>query len=806
MYSTATSLLVRSLQLDGREKVTSYTISAADKNHLFVSTYSGLVLKWDWTTGEEIKRWKSSTKLLFISTYLQDQIDTTSSHLLMINEASNQNRRVSRATFLESSDGIVDGKVLLEQRHLASWSEVLDGGRCLVLYAENKLLLGQLARRPQDAPPTYVWRELNVPRSITSIDVRSHTLSSSTKKKRLAMDVVVGCQDGLIFIYDDILFRLTSKAKSPEEDTVVSRRFHWHRNAVLTVKWSLDGNYVISGGHETVMVIWQLDTGQQQFLPHLSASVEHLTVSKTGSSYALHLADNSVMVLSTTELQPTAYVSGLVLRHRRLTGKNAKRIPAILQHKESTMLALAVPADNSTTSRACAKATLLQIYDVQRQQQAHRQALVRNNITALNVAPSGKPVQEPDVTHLKMSYDEKWLATVDEWTPPQHDVEPLYPANDDPLLVAKEVFLKFWTKNESTGSWELVTKIESPHSMERTAANPILDLQANPLRSEFSTISSNGSINIWTPKSRHRNGLPVKDRSGAQLYTWTCTHAVEIPLALQNPISSTGALAYSPDGSVLAASSNRTPFIHFINPRTGKVQHTQHGSRPGRFFHLTFLNHHLITISRDLRVYNTVNSELLYALALQSCVSDVYLVANQLDQTFAVACNLPALASKEEGARAKAKSHIMVFGLKSAGPVFRTIVDGTVEILLPLPRENGYLIVNDEAEVVFLRRAGGGAAKEKDMEMTLVEEPVGTNALEDIFRRRGIELPNGDAAPAAKAIMNGYVPEEEKDEKGQQIALTHKAQSSLLDVFSRSTNLPVQELFEQVVAVLKHGS
>ena len=68
---------------------------------------------------------------------------------------------------------------------------------------------------------------------------------------------------------------------------------------------------MISGGKETVLVLWQLDTNLKQFLPHLSAAIESLAVSPKGTLYALRLSDNSVIVLSTAELEPIANIVGL---------------------------------------------------------------------------------------------------------------------------------------------------------------------------------------------------------------------------------------------------------------------------------------------------------------------------------------------------------------------------------------------------------------------------------------------------------------------------------------------------------------
>ena len=57
--------------------------------------------------------------------------------------------------------------------------------------------------------------------------------------------------------------------------------------------------------------MWQLGTGKQQTLPHLTSAIDSLTVSPSGTSYAVRLADNSIMVLSTTELKPKTNIAGI---------------------------------------------------------------------------------------------------------------------------------------------------------------------------------------------------------------------------------------------------------------------------------------------------------------------------------------------------------------------------------------------------------------------------------------------------------------------------------------------------------------
>jgi NET1-associated nuclear protein 1 (U3 small nucleolar RNA-associated protein 17) len=56
----------------------------------------------------------------------------------------------------------------------------------------------------------------------------------------------------------------------------------------------------------------------------------------------------------------------------------------------------------------------LQTFDLANDRAKGRQALTRNNATEPNVAPDGRQIKEPTVTHIQVSHDGEWLATIDE--------------------------------------------------------------------------------------------------------------------------------------------------------------------------------------------------------------------------------------------------------------------------------------------------------------------------------------------------------------------------------------------------------
>lgn len=73
------------------------------------------------------------------------------------------------------------------------------------------------------------------------------TPKKQTKKQAFeAVDLIAGCARGQMLVYNDIVNNLHgmkgSKSKSKKEE-IQARKFHWHRRAVHSLKWSSDGTF-----------------------------------------------------------------------------------------------------------------------------------------------------------------------------------------------------------------------------------------------------------------------------------------------------------------------------------------------------------------------------------------------------------------------------------------------------------------------------------------------------------------------------------------------------------------------------------
>jgi NET1-associated nuclear protein 1 (U3 small nucleolar RNA-associated protein 17) len=97
-------------------------------------------------------------------------------------------------------------------------------------------------------------------------------------------------------------------AAPPELTTSV---LHWHAHPVRATAFSDDGAYLLSGGAEAVLVLWQLESGHRQFLPRVGAPITGLSVSPKGTLYALSCADNAIRLVGAVSSKVERTIRGL---------------------------------------------------------------------------------------------------------------------------------------------------------------------------------------------------------------------------------------------------------------------------------------------------------------------------------------------------------------------------------------------------------------------------------------------------------------------------------------------------------------
>lgn len=254
IYSAATSLLVRTLPIDTEGLISAYALSRSNADNLYVTTSSGLILLWDWVSGQQLQRWETGLHIHGLVTVTSESLKGD-----VVYTQEHGNHSTITARLLHRGDETLESVILYKGKNMRPLQSfmVLAGGKIIVATTPDTLIVGSLESRTVSSlkDMTFTWREIKATESITCFDVQlRHQLPAQpTKAQRKAIaqglkehiDIAIGCGDGAIYVYNDLLNQLIA-AERPNKDSKGSafptpRILHWHREPVGSLRWSLDG-------------------------------------------------------------------------------------------------------------------------------------------------------------------------------------------------------------------------------------------------------------------------------------------------------------------------------------------------------------------------------------------------------------------------------------------------------------------------------------------------------------------------------------------------------------------------------------
>lgn len=258
----------------------------------------------------------------------------------------------------------------------------------------------------------------------------------------------------------------------------------WHMGPVRALCFS--DNYLVSGGDEKVLVIWQIDNDQHQFLPRLNGKIEKISIDDNRLDYY-----NVLLKMNDSNQFGLLIVSKVDLVSRLSINSIRPNLSKNLSIKNSYSLLEINPKSNNLYFP---QNSLIQTFDPIKFEQINQQNLSPS--LPMGKVKSELKLMDPTITELKFSDNGEWMCTFD------------YVYNNDINNLqgdSKSFALKFWkfmgidaakdANNSSAGNWSLVTKVINPH-----LNNPIISIM--PYNAGFLTVDSKCNLRFWKYKNK----------------------------------------------------------------------------------------------------------------------------------------------------------------------------------------------------------------------------------------------------------------------------------------------------------------
>lgn len=123
-----------------------------------------------------------------------------------------------------------------------------------------------------------------------------------------------GDEKGNVRLWYCLNDQLPTKVRGVEKKTTTTS-LHWHAHAVTSIAFTLNGAYLLSGGEEAVLVIWQLHSGKKEFVPRVGAPINTISLYRVDDTeeYLLGLADASYLFVSSATLKVSKSIARVKL-------------------------------------------------------------------------------------------------------------------------------------------------------------------------------------------------------------------------------------------------------------------------------------------------------------------------------------------------------------------------------------------------------------------------------------------------------------------------------------------------------------
>ncbi|GMM31503.1 Nan1 protein [Martiniozyma asiatica (nom. inval.)] len=316
---------------------------------------------------------------------------------------------------------------------------------------------------------------------------------------------------------------------NPNKQTSNQRVLKWHINQPFALDFTHDGQYLISGGSEKVLVFWNIVTEKQQFLPRLNGSIVDIIVSEaTPFLYGIILGlidgESQFLILGSTDLISKLDVSSPRIfngnnqlpRQLLMENKNPIDPNQLIDPKLGSVYKNLQKDVKFYTKNSGKHYKFKYSHDFQSKFLPHP---ITNNLyiptgahvqiyntvkpsasTMMSIAPlvqqygkvgNEQKIKDPVVTDIKFTHNANWLISL--------DVETRGEVEDNVGKFESIETLRFWKSTSTDDEFTLQTKIIQPHSSKITCIAIAPKAYFNG--EAIATVDDKGSVKLWRPNS-----------------------------------------------------------------------------------------------------------------------------------------------------------------------------------------------------------------------------------------------------------------------------------------------------------------
>ncbi|KAH9812281.1 hypothetical protein DFH28DRAFT_979328 [Melampsora americana] len=261
---------------------------------------------------------------------------------------------------------------------------------------------------------------------------------------------------------------------------------HWHAHAVADLAFTKNGSYLISGGEESVLVLWKLEDFEgighdsKTFLPRLRSPIIKLSLieklSTNEPGVLVTLEDRSILLVSTSTMTVT----------KSLCLSKIHQLPLHKSNQACIMTCLSPPLGSkpdplrpyNNIMLLSTHPTTLQVLDGGSGDMFNEIHVIPKNIVSRR---DERPTVEPILKFIALGgQGDRFMATINLWHDVQRGFEP-------------EITLKLWERNsENPNDFKLIGRVDNPHEDEITSLNITSAVSPSVV-----TTSLDGTIKLW---------------------------------------------------------------------------------------------------------------------------------------------------------------------------------------------------------------------------------------------------------------------------------------------------------------------